>query len=236
MRKGCLEPRLSGRSLEMIRIKVCGVRRIEDLDALAAAGVDAVGFNFVPQSKRFLPPGESSVLTARAAELGLTRVAVVMNPTAEHLSELLAKVDVDWVQLHGRESPSLVGACRGLPIIKATSWSGRVEEEALVAAWQPLAVDGGLAAWLVDAYAPIEGGGTGQTAPWKVLVPRPAVFANLPLILAGGLNAENVAAAIETSGADGVDTASGVELAPGVKSSEMIRSFAKRAREAEGWN
>ncbi len=216
----------------MIRIKVCGVRRSEDLELLAASGVDAVGFNFVMRSQRYVTPQRAVALCARAAELGLVRVAVVMDPSPQQLDELLSQVEVDWVQLHGREPPSIASVCQGLPILKATSWSGRREEEELVAAWRQLADTGQLAAWLVDAYAPHAGGGTGQTAAWQLLLPRPALFGNLPLLLAGGLNPSNVAEALIASGADGVDTASGVELEPGVKSAELVASFAQRAHGA----
>ncbi len=212
------------------RTKICGVRRSEDLELLAMAGVDAVGFNFVAHSQRYLAPQLANELSIRAADLGLVRVAVVMDPSQQDLDELLSKVQVDWVQFHGHESPSIVSVCHGLPILKATSWSGRAEERELVTAWRPEAETGHLAAWLIDAYAPVAGGGTGQTASWELLVPRPAIFGKLPLILAGGLNPNNVAEAILASGADGVDTASGVELAPGIKSAELVTRFAQRTQ------
>lgn len=214
------------------RIKVCGVRHLADLDALASAGVDSVGFNLVPHSPRYVEPARAAELSARAAELGLLRVAVVMDLAPDQLHELLAQVDIDWVQLHGREPPALADACGGLPILKVTSWTGRPEESALVSAWSQLASVGQPRAWLVDAYAPNAGGGTGEVARWELLRPRPAVFGNLPLILAGGLVPNNVAKAIAASAADGVDTASGVELAPGLKSPSLVREFAEEASRA----
>lgn len=211
------------------RIKVCGVRHLADLDVLASAGVDAVGINFVPRSLRYVEPARAVELSARAAELGLTRVAVVMDLSPGELHQLLAHVDVDWVQLHGSEPPAIADVCGDLPILKVTSWTGRPQESELVNAWSCKASTGQLRAWLVDAYAPASGGGTGKVARWVLLRPRPAAFGNLPLILAGGLTPSNVAEAIAASDVDGVDTASGVELAPGLKSPELVWEFAAAA-------
>jgi phosphoribosylanthranilate isomerase len=207
------------------RIKVCGVTLTSDLDFLAAASVDSVGLNFVPHSPRSLSLENGRLLSRRAAELGLVRVAVVMDPSPAELIQLLETVEVDLVQLHGRESPSLAGACRGLPIIKATSWTGRPEESELVLNWLPTAKQGQLVAWLVDAHNPIAGGGTGQVARWDLLNPRPQELGALPLILAGGLRPENVGTAVELANPDGVDTASGVEVRPGIKSPQLIQKF-----------
>ena len=199
---------------------------------LVNTGVDSVGINFVPNSLRYVEPARAVELSARAAELGLLRVAVVMNLSAAKLRKLLTEVEVDWVQLHGSEPPAIADACGGLPILKVTSWTGRPQESELVSAWLRLANPGPLRAWLVDAYAPAVGGGTGRVARWDLLRPRSAAFGNLPLILAGGLTPRNVAEAISASAADGVDTASGVELAPGLKSPDLVRAFASAAARA----
>lgn len=224
------------------RIKVCGVTQIEDLSVLAAAGVDTVGFNFVAHSPRVvLDRGRAKALCARAAELNLLRVAVVMDPQSEWLLELLADVDVDLVQLHGQESPAIIEYCNGLPVLKATSWSERAQERQLVQAWQQLAngehPHGRPAAsqfrgWLVDAFAPQQGGGTGRTARWELLKPTPPEFAGLPIILAGGLNPANVAQAITATAVAAVDTASGVEKQPGIKDPQLVEQFARNARKA----
>lgn len=208
------------------RIKVCGVTLVSDLDIIAAAGIDTVGLNFVAHSPRQLTLDRALELSRRAAELGLLRVAVTMDLAARELNELLAQIEVDFVQLHGRESPELSTACRGIPIIKATSWTGRNEEQELVEAWRSQVDSGQLVAWLVDAYAPKAGGGTGHKARWDLLQPRPKVFRDLPVILAGGLNPANVAEAVRTTLVEGVDTASGVELSPGIKSPQLVQDFA----------
>jgi phosphoribosylanthranilate isomerase len=207
------------------RIKVCGVTLLSDLDFIAAASVDSVGLNFVSRSRRCLSLDVASRLSHRAAELGLVRVAVVMDPTVQELQTLLDTVPIDFVQFHGRESPDLADACCGLPVIKATSWTGRDDERDLVRRWQPRADTGQLVAWLVDAHNPVAGGGTGQTAQWDLLNPRPQELSHLPLILAGGLRPDNVAVAVETVAPDGIDAASGVEISPGMKSAKLVKEF-----------
>ncbi len=211
-------------------VKVCGVTRLSDLDELARAGADTVGFNFVARSPRVVDVARAITLCARAKELGLIRVGVVMDMQADQLADLLTRIDIDAIQFHGRESPSMAERCGTLPIIKATSWSGRVEEHELVAAWRPLADLGRVVAWLVDAYAPVAGGGTGRQARWDLLKPRPPEFGKARLILAGGLTPDNVSDAVASAGVDGVDTASGVELAAGLKATELVQRFCTNSR------
>ncbi|MEZ6135311.1 MAG: phosphoribosylanthranilate isomerase [Pirellulaceae bacterium] len=225
------------------RIKVCGVTRLGDLGMLAEAGVDAVGINLVPSSPRCVDASLARKLSTRANELGLTRVAVVMNPTIESLRILLSCNQYDFIQLHGVERPELLveaaegtGPVEKLPgIIKALSWSGREEERELARHWQQYRVRGMfplLSALLIDAYAPAQGGGTGRIARWDLIFPRPIELEHVPLILAGGLTAANVESAIAATHPLGVDTASGVEESPGLKSVVECRQFASNATAA----
>lgn len=227
-------------------IKVCGVTRLSDLETLAAAGVGAVGLNLVPTSRRSVPLAQAALLAARAQQLNICSVAVLRDPTPDTLQQVVRAHDWDYLQLHGREHPGLVEHCRETPIVKAVSWSGRSEEENLVLQWttwdnerasriesststRPAGCR--LAGFLIDAYAPTEGGGTGRVADWQLLWPRPPALEGWPLILAGGLNAENVAEAIRQTRCNSVDTASGVEHSPGIKSGEAVMEFAQHARE-----
>ncbi|RMF39984.1 MAG: phosphoribosylanthranilate isomerase [Planctomycetota bacterium] len=241
------------------RIKVCGVRRPADVVMLAEEGVDTVGINLVSTSPRSVLLDEAQRLADLAHEVGLRVAIVVMNPTGEALRKILDTVPMDYIQMHGREPPELAQLCGATAIIKSVSWSGRGEERQLARQWRdalaPLqegtesgradavppvgsdaivqeATTAHLQAMLVDAYAPVTGGGTGRTARWDLLVPRPNEFRGIDLLLAGGLRPDNVAAAIREVHPDGVDTASGVEDSPGVKSRDQVRRFVAQVRRA----
>jgi phosphoribosylanthranilate isomerase len=215
----------------LFRIKICGATRPEDIDAIHAAGADAVGLNLVPASPRFVPTETAAALAARARELGLRVVIVVMDPTAPELAKLVEAIKPDAIQLHGQELPVLLEDAGKLPIVKALSWTGRAQEVALANAWLAHASRGPVAL-LVDAYAPGIGGGTGKIARWDLLRPRPAELASLPLLLAGGLTPANVAEAIAATGCAGVDTASGVETSPGIKDAQLVKAFVQAAQNA----
>ena len=224
------------RSLSFPLIKICGITRIADVDAVAKAKATAIGLNFVPGSPRCVDLQTAAALSRRARQHNLAVAAVVRNLEEQPLLELLARIDVDWVQLHGEESPSILSVCGDRPVIKSISWTGRSQELQIAAAWRAAydaftGAAGGFKAFLVDAYAPQQGGGTGQPARWDLLWPRPSELDDLPLILAGGLKPENVAEAILRTRCDGVDTASGVESSPGVKSEQSMQPFALQAFE-----
>ncbi len=228
-------------SIQLPLIKVCGVTREQDVPPLSASGVTMMGLNFVPHSPRCVNIELARRLLTRASEVGLSSAAVVMNPSLQDLTHLLSELGFDYLQLHGTESPGLLNELawstlhRPRGIIKAISWSGRDQEQHLAQAWsahQPLAGSPPLVAFLVDAYAPAQGGGTGRVARWDLLTPRPTVFNGLPLILAGGIGPANVGAAIATVQPDGIDTASGVESSPGIKSHELVERFGLDARAA----
>jgi phosphoribosylanthranilate isomerase len=217
------------------RIKVCGVTRAGDIDFLCKFGVNAVGLNLVPSSKRFLDLDRANDLAKRCKDLGLSTVAVLMDPTEREFMDVSNAFAWDFIQLHGMEEPELTEGCPSNAIIKAVSWSGRREELDLVLRWSQFfsgrsKTQATLAGFLVDAFAPGQGGGTGQTARWDLLCPRPQAFGNWPIMLAGGLTSDNVRSAIQATHCDAVDTASGVELSAGIKCKEKVKRFADEAR------
>ena len=213
------------------RIKVCGVRDLASVDLIANSAADCVGINLVPTSRRSVDVAMAVQLAQRAAELDLRSAAILMNPTSELIEEVLQNCQFDFLQLHGQESPELLSDQLGINIIKAVSWSGRTAEQELVESWLSASQSSSwnLSAFLLDAYAPNEGGGTGRTADWTLLNPRPLCFQTTPLILAGGLNPANVSEAIRVTQANGVDTASGVESSVGIKDKTLTMEFAARA-------
>jgi phosphoribosylanthranilate isomerase len=212
-----------------IQIKICGINSVESADAAVRAGADFAGLMFHPKSPRALNGEQARVLSDRMK--GRTRlVAVVADPDDAILKAIVANARPDFIQLHGKESVARAGDIRsatGLPVIKVLAVA---EASDLAAASQYEAVADML---MFDAKAPAGAareGGHGAAFDWQLLKGR--TFAR-PWLLAGGLNAKNVARAVSISGAPGVDVSSGVETAPGVKNPEMIRTFVENARNAQ---
>jgi phosphoribosylanthranilate isomerase len=234
------------------RIKICGLTREVDIHTVHGCGVDAVGLNLVPSSPRYIGLARAIELARLARTLALTTVAVVMNPAEADLRTICSAFEWDFLQLHGSESVDVAACCKGIPLIKASSWSGRVQEHQLVEQWSShfftdmdpstdtgdlestvtSPVESVLAGFLIDAFSPGQGGGSGRQARWDLLAPRPSELEGWPLLLAGGITPDNVAQAVRTTNCDGVDTASGVEAAPGIKDPDLVRLFAYQARAA----
>jgi phosphoribosylanthranilate isomerase len=213
----------------VFRIKICGIRRAEDLPHIAAAGADAVGLNFYAGSKRYLAPNEAAAIT-EAMPKGLARVGVFVNASSAEMLAAAERYGLDYLQLHGDEPPAQLAELRTCPIIKAFRFGGD--------GWTPIQLYlseckrfGALpVAVLVDAPSIAgEYGGTGTTGDWQALVGWRKQI-KLPLVLAGGLTPGNIAEAIKIVRPSAVDTASGVERADGYKSPEQVESFVATAR------
>ena len=206
-----------------IEAKICGLSTTETLAAAVAGGAGLVGFNFYPPSPRAVTPSHAAALAGAVPE-GVKKVGLLVDPEDAVLESILAAVPLDLLQLHGEESPARVAEIRarfGLPVMKTL----KVAEETDLGAVAPyLEVADRL---LFDARAPKDmagalPGGNAVVFDWTLLSGRRWA---LPWMLAGGLNAANLAEAVRTSGAAAVDVASGVEDAPGVKSVQKIRDF-----------
>lgn len=211
-----------------VLVKICGITSAEAADAAARAGADFVGLNFHPASPRYLKPEVARSLAERLR--GRARlVALVADATDETIATALAATAADFIQLHGRETPTRVAEIRSrfsTPVIKVLSIA-EASDFADVAAHEQSAD-----MMMFDAKAPKDAsypGGHGAAFDWQLL--RGRRFSR-PWLLAGGLSPENVARAIRSSGAPGVDVSSGVETAPGVKSAEKIAAFVAEARNA----
>lgn len=207
------------------QIKICGVTTPDALDATIAARADFVGFNFYPPSPRFLPLDRAAELAARSHGR-IRRVGVFVAADDAALAEAVAAGRLDAIQLHGGESPAQAAAIRArfaLPVWQVLSVStatdiARAETYAGVADFI-----------LFDAKTP-KGtlpGGMGLAFDWSLLA---GYRGSLPWGLAGGLSPANVAEAVQISGAPLVDTASGVESAPGIKDPALIAAFCGAAR------
>lgn len=209
-----------------VEVKICGIRDAEGLDAAVAAGADLVGFVFFPPSPRAVTPAEAGALSARHAG-GPLRVGLFVDPGDDEIAAALAGVSLGLIQLHGEETPARAAAIRarfGVPVMKALG-IGEEADFAPVAAFAPV-VD----RFLFDARPPPGGplpGGNAQPFEWRLMAGRAIPR---PWLLAGGLTPDNVAEAIRTAGAPGVDVSSGVERARGVKDPALIRAFIAAAK------
>lgn len=209
-----------------IRTKICGLTRPEDVHACAAAGTAYVGLNFFPKSPRFVSFDVARDLAVEAP-IGLAKVGLVVNADDAFLDELMAQVPLDFIQLHGSETPERVSEVRarcGLPVIKAV---GVADQEDVAALDLYFEVADQI---LVDAKPPknaVLPGGNGVSFDWRLISARRWPK---PWLLAGGLTPDNVAEAIALTGAKQVDVSSGVESAPGVKDAGLIRDFIAATR------
>lgn len=207
-------------------VKVCGIATPEALAAAAAAGADEVGFVFFPASPRALTPAQAGALSATLPG-GPGRVGLFVDPTDDQLAETLDAVPLDTIQLHGEETPARVAEIRArfhLPVMKAL---GIATEADLAAIPLYAAVADRL---LLDAKAPPGAalpGGNAQPFEWRLVR---GLSVGRPWLLAGGLTPGNVAEAIATAGAPGVDASSGLERERGVKDPALVAAFVKAAR------
>ena len=213
----------------MFQIKICGITRVCDAVAAADAGADAIGVNFFARSSRYVSPLDALPLVDAVAGRALT-VGVFVNTPAEEIAKIADQLKLDAVQLHGDEPASILRALPRRRVIKAF----RVGPEVLapLRAWFDDAMRGALYAEsvLIDCCRPGEYGGTGQVADWSAAAAYSRTPNLPPLVLAGGLRPENVAEAIVQVRPTGVDTAGGVETAPGVKCPALITAFVAAAR------
>jgi phosphoribosylanthranilate isomerase len=202
------------------RAKICGITRVEDALAAADAGADAIGLVFAASPRRV------DLARARAIRRALppfvASVALFVNPSREEVETVIAEVGPDWLQFHGEEPPDF---CAGFarPYFKAA----RVRPETDLLQYAALYADAG--ALLLDAWSPDAHGGTGHRFDWGLI---PAGLPK-PVILAGGLDAGNVAQAIRAVRPWAVDVSSGVEAAKGIKDAAKIAAFMKEVRNAD---
>ncbi|MEM8766671.1 MAG: phosphoribosylanthranilate isomerase [Pseudomonadota bacterium] len=203
-------------------VKICGVTRPEDAAVVAEAGADALGLNFYPGSPRCI---DSTVAAGIARDLAgsICRVGLFVDPTQADVEVVLETAGLDLLQFHGNEDDAF---CRsfGMPYMKAHRVRGPLPPEELSERY-PAAC-----AHLLDAYVPGQHGGTGQTFDWEHF----PVGSDLQLVLAGGLDPDNVAAAVARLEPWAVDVAAGVEGADkGIKDPGRIRAFMEAVGEAD---
>ena len=200
----------------MVRIKICGITNLEDALLAADLGADALGFVFYAKSPRYVTPEAAREIIAQLPPF-VAAVGVFVDEEAARVRDLAAKVRLDWVQLHGQESPEY---CRhlGRKVIKGV----RIQDESSIQELEPF--QGAVQALLLDTYKQGQVGGTGEIFDWH-LAREARKYGRI--ILAGGLTPDNVAQAIRVAQPQAVDTASGTEAAPGKKDPAKLRAFFK---------
>lgn len=213
--------------MRRVRIKVCGITRVEDAQAAVAVGVDALGFIFVPESPRYLSPDRAAAIIADVPPF-VGRVGVFRNLEEEQVRELVDRCGLTQVQLHGDESPeycrTLLAWRRSLSICKALRIGGdRGVPE--VKGYQ-----GAVHSILLDTYMQGTAGGTGRTFDWALVR---QLDLHLPLILAGGLSPDNVGDALRAVDPYAIDINSGVESSPGKKDHQLLTNLVATVRRYE---
>lgn len=202
----------------MVRIKICGITRVEDALAAAQAGADAIGLVFYAPSPRAVSTAQAAAII-RALPPFISTVGLFVDASAEEVRAVLAEVPLDVLQFHGDEAAEFCSQF-GRPYLKALRVRAGDDLNALAAQWPDAA---GI---LLDSYKAGVPGGTGEIFDWS-LIPAQRDW---PLVLAGGLTPENVAEAVERASPWAVDVSGGVEQAKGIKQAEKINLFVREVK------
>jgi phosphoribosylanthranilate isomerase len=201
------------------RVKICGITNPEDAHHAISCGADALGFVFFPGSPRYIAPDMARQIIVELPPL-VNVVGLFVNEDPGRIRETVELCGLNTVQLHGDETPE---QCSYVPcrVIKALRLKQQMPAE-VFSAYK-------VSALLLDAFIPDQFGGTGHLCDWE----QAAIVASRHrVILAGGLNCENVATAVRRVRPFGVDVSSGVEKYPGVKDPEKVARFIRAAKEA----
>ncbi len=194
----------------MVKIKICGITNLKEALLACKYGADAVGFVFAKSPRRISVKAAAAICAKLPCSV--SKVGVFVDESAEKINSTVKKCGLDYVQLHGDESPAFCKKIKA-PVIKAF----RVKGPVTLSEIKKYKV----AAVLLDSFSPASHGGTGKTFDWKIAVRAKKI--KLPLVLSGGLNADNLALAIKKVGPAAVDLSSGVEVRPGRKSAVKMK-------------
>jgi phosphoribosylanthranilate isomerase len=210
-----------------IRIKVCGITRLEDALCAASAGVDALGFIFYQKSPRYIAPEDARQIIDQLPPF-IDTVGVFVDQEREAVEEIIRFCRLGYVQLHGQEPPKycerLLRSTSPCQVVKAF----RVGPQTTAEEFEPYVPF--VKAFLLDTYDKSLAGGTGRSFDWSLI---DMLRLARPYILAGGLDAGNIGAALQAGNARGVDVNSGVEVSPGIKDHQLVRNFVTTVRQKE---
>jgi len=203
------------------RVKICGITRMEDALAAAQAGADALGFVFYAKSPRAVTP-EAAREMALALPPFVSRVGLFVDAAPETVAAVLEVVALDLLQFHGDECPADC-ASFGRPYLKAVPMAEGLDPLAYMDTYPHAA------GFLLDSHGNGKTGGTGQTFDWE-RIPRDLRHC---LVLAGGLNPDNVAEAVRQVRPWAVDVSSGVEARPGIKDPARMQAFVNEVKRVD---
>lgn len=198
---------------QRVRVKICGITNLEDALAACTAGADALGFVFYPDSPRYIEPQKADTI-CQQLPADVTKVGLFVNAEANTVKQIISTIQLDLLQFHGSESADFCKAFT-LPWMKAVRMKDDIDLYKVCHDY----ADG--EAILLDSYVPGKFGGTGESFCWK------DIPADLPkrIVLAGGLQADNVKQAITVAKPYAVDVSGGVERQKGRKDHDKIRQF-----------
>jgi len=205
----------------IVKVKICGLTNYRDAAAAVDMGADLLGFNFYPESPRFVAPEQAAQIINKLSAF-IHVVGVFVNASLDQIKEVIGECNLDWVQLHGDESPEFCESLCSINIrtIKAI----RVKNQADIKKAESFFTD----AVLLDAFDPKKYGGTGLTFDWNIIG-----HISKRIFLAGGINPDNAAAAIEL-GVYGIDVCSGIEAEPGKKDHRKMKKLFKNIQHLRG--
>jgi phosphoribosylanthranilate isomerase len=216
----------------MTWLKICGTTNLHDAQLAVAAGADALGFIFAPSPRR-IDLAEAAAIIAQLPN-GIERIGVFVNETPAHVTAVVQQVGLSGVQLHGDESAEHLAEFRqalGERKIIKTLQAREILHAGQKRLAEYLAARDSIDAIMLDSGSPQQRGGTGIPFGWEEVAPLAAgIREAMPLIIAGGLNAQNVGRAIELFQPWGVDVVSGVESEPGKKDEARLRDFVAAIR------
>ena len=205
----------------MTRIKICGITNIDDALMSIDVGADALGFNFVPDTPRYFKDIKAAAKIIEQLPPFITTVGLFVNADSALIQSIADECHLDMLQLHGDESPQF---CQGFNrrVVKAV----RVKDESSFSLMSDYRVSG----YLLDTYVKGKMGGTGVAFDWRFAVKAKQYG---QIILAGGLNPNNVGAAVQQVRPYGVDVSSGVEASPGRKDPDKVGAFIRNVKEVD---
>ena len=205
----------------IVKVKICGLTNYRDAAAAVDLGADLLGFNFYPKSPRFITPEQAAQIINKLPAF-IHVAGVFVNASLDQIKEAISECNLDWVQLHGDESPEF---CESLLSINVRTMKAiRVKDQEDIERAESFFTD----AVLLDAFDPEKYGGTGLTFDWNIIG-----HINKRIFLAGGINPDNVAAAIEL-GVYGIDVCSGIEARPGKKDHRKMKKLFENIQRLRG--